>query len=131
MFIPCSCPAICNPSPLSVTDGGATTNNRTPPYNVGNFTAILLFGYGSSYESRTSLSPGRKAKEIAYLFFPLSIGACTTGIPDGPDAAICFSTALSGRAASKFPSTLKNACGGLESFFTPYSSPTISDEPLG
>src|SRR5246127_203296 len=131
MFIPCSCPAICKPSPLSVTDGGATTNNRPPPYNVGNLTAILLFGYGSSYDRRTSLSPGRNAKEIAYLFFPLSIGACTTGIPEGPEAAICFSCALSGKSASKFPSTLKNACGGLELFFPTYSSPRNRDAPLG
>src|ERR1700745_1600964 len=131
MFIPWSCPAICKPSPLSCTDGGATTINLPPPYKIGNLTAILLFGYGSSYDSRTSLSPGRNAKEIAYLFFPLSIGACTTGIPEGPDAAICFSSALSGKAASKFPSSLKNACGGLESFFTPYFSPTIKEAPLG
>src|ERR1700739_2083392 len=131
MFIPCSCLAICKPSPVSCTDGGATTINRPPPYNVGNRTAILLLGYGSSYDNRPSLSPGRKAKEIAYLFFPFSIGACTTGIPDGPDAAICLSSALSGKAVSKFPSILKKACGGFESFFTPYSSPTSKEAPLG
>ena len=55
----------------------------------------------------------------------------TTGIPDGPAAAICFNSALSGRAASKFPSSLKNASGGLESFFTPYSSPTRRFAPFG
>src|SRR6266700_8137335 len=131
MFIPCSCPAICRPSPVSCTLGGATTSRRPPPYAVGNFTVALLLGYGTSYESRTSLSPGRNANALAYLFFPLSLGACTTGIPEGSDAAICFNSALSGSTASKFPSVRKNACGGLESFLTPYYSPTISVAPFG
>src|SRR5579872_7289177 len=131
MFIPCSCPLASSPSPAICKVGAPSTNNFASGYTVGILIVAAFPGYGTSYENRTPLSPGRNAYAIAYRFFVLSIVDCTTGIPDGPQAAACCNCAPSGSANSKFPSARKYACFGFALFNTEYSSPTTSRGPFG
>src|SRR4029077_16441187 len=92
---PCSCPAGAKPSPVTVTPGGAKTASRATGYGDEMRNFVSFPAYGTLYDTRTLLSPGRKGKSIASSPLPLSIVPCTTGIPEAPAADTWLNSAPS------------------------------------